>query len=85
MDIQNSILKEIGSDKILHFFAGGWISAVVYPKWWVAIPVAVIVGLLKEIIDFAIRKTGFDWRDWFATALGGVVTAVFLYFYSIIW
>jgi len=81
MDIQMKIINKVGIDKVLHFLAGGWLAAFAPHKMWlVAILIAVVVGLLKELVDVFIRKSSFDKWDWLATALGGLVTAVFVVF-----
>jgi len=77
MDLQNLIIKKVGADKLLHFFAGGWIAAFA-ADWWMAVLIAVFIGFLKELYDLTIRKSVFDWIDWLATALGGGVTAILL-------
>ena len=81
MDIQMFLLNKVGIDKVLHFLAGGWLAAFApHRMWWVAVLIAVVVGLLKEAVDVFIRKSTFDKWDWLATAMGGVVTAVFVEF-----
>ena len=81
MDLQTRILEKVGIDRILHFLAGGWLAAFATQKmWWAAILIAVVAGLFKELVDLFIRKSIFDKWDWLATAAGGVVTAVFVYF-----
>ncbi|MDR0295168.1 MAG: hypothetical protein LBH91_03120 [Prevotellaceae bacterium] len=77
MELQDLIIKKVGVDKLLHFFAGGWIAAFA-PNWWIAILIAVFIGFLKELYDLTIRKSVFCWIDWLATALGGGVTAILL-------
>ena len=81
MDIQTFILNKVGIDKVLHFLAGGWLSAFApYKMWWIALLIGIAMGFIKECIDLFIRKSTFCYIDWFATSLGGLVTAIFMFY-----
>lgn len=84
MDLQKLITQKFGSDKILHFLAGGWIGMLpvfIHLKyaWLLSLPLAFLIGVLKEVYDLIVRKTGFDLRDVIATSLGGIVSGIIIY------
>ena len=64
-------------DKLYHFLAGYFISALICIPSYAAIgfACAVVAGVLKEIHD---RRNGgrFDWADLFATVIGGALAAM---------
>ena len=75
MDLQIFLLKKVGVDISM----GAWLAAFAPHKmWWLAILIAIIAGLPKEVIDVFVRKSQFDYLDWLATAAGGVITAIFI-------
>ena len=75
------LLTRVGIDKYLHFIAGMLIAlpvAFLCPqgtKFLCFIP-ALFAGLFKDALDLW-RGHSFDWFDVLATALGGVVVALF--------
>lgn len=76
-------LGSIPSDKMLHFIAGMLITAIVaviVPRFApLAVTVAVVAGLAKEVYD-EITYGGFDFKDWLATVIGGVVMQIIIWF-----
>lgn len=77
MDLQQTITNKIGVDKILHFAFGGWLACLA-PNWYYALLIGFIVGLGKELFDRYVRKSTFDYIDWFATFSGSILTAIYL-------
>ena len=70
-------------DKLYHFLAGFFISALIgiptYPA--IGFACAVVAGALKEIYDR--RNVGrFDWADLFATVIGGGLAAIELVIFN---
>ena len=41
--------------------------------WWLKLLCALLIGVIKEIIDLKIRKTGWDWLDIFYGVLAGII------------
>lgn len=78
MGIQNKITEKVGVDKLLHFAFGGWIACLA-PIWYYALLIGLFIGLIKELSDNFIKKSVLDYRDWIATFLGSVVTAIVLF------
>lgn len=65
---------ENGGDKIAHFIAGliiGVISFFLIPNSVFVLAPVLIVASLKELYDKYIKKSNFDFFDFFATMLGG--------------
>lgn len=75
--LQQIITNKVGIDRLLHFAFGGWIACLA-PNWYYAILVGFCIGLIKELSDKYIKKSTFDYWDWLATFLGGVMTAICL-------
>ena len=70
-------------DKVLHFIIGLLLSQLAYIWiWFIAFPV--ILGLVKELYDEYVRKTGFNWQDLLATVLGVVPVLVIITFLYLI-
>lgn len=73
-----SVLARIGRDKLYHYIAGNLVGAFfgisLGMGFWAFVP-AFFVGFAKEMLD---SWTGgkFDFRDLFATVLGGAVVSL---------
>lgn len=73
--IQYYIENVLQKDKLEHFFI---ISIILIPItlfhiWWLKPLCALLISLIKEIIDLKIRKTGWDWLDIFYGVLAGII------------
>ncbi|WP_163309133.1 hypothetical protein [Dysgonomonas sp. 521] len=56
-------------DKVLHFIVGLLLAQLAYLcVWFIVLPL--LIGIAKELYDKYVRKTGFNWLDIVATALG---------------
>ena len=70
-------------DKMLHFLVGFFLASLttvfVHDPTW-GILTAIVAGFLKECYDKWIKKTRFDYLDWWATGFGGVVLYLFRIF-----
>lgn len=77
-----NFVASIPRDKLLHFIAGMLITAlvaVVFARFApLAVTVAVLAGFAKEAYD-EYSYGGWDWKDLFATVLGGVVMQVLIF------
>lgn len=82
-DIQNIILKKVGTDRLLHFAFGGWLACLA-PNWYYALLVGLLVGLFKELFDKYIKKSVFDFGDWLATFLGSGASAIIIFIMKVI-
>ena len=59
------------TDKILHMGVCFALTATLtcLKSWWIAVVVAVAVGILKELVD-QIAYKGWDWKDLAADGIG---------------
>lgn len=73
-------LASFGVDKYLHFIAGLIIAAffAIVLKMDVCIVPVLFAGFIKEAFD-EWRYGDFDWRDFAATILGGLIIQLFVY------
>lgn len=73
-----TFLASFGADKYMHFIAGLIISAFfcIVLGMGVCVVPAIIVAFAKELAD-GWRYGGWDWCDFTATVLGGVVIQMF--------
>lgn len=77
----NELINKIGTDKLLHFFAGAWICAVLsivtlLQDWEFTLPmfmlsttistlIVFVVSVIKEMVD-----SEFNWKDILAAIIG---------------
>lgn len=82
------------TDKVTHALIGAgasaWVSLLPYlsvetpsghdlfTALWTAIWVAIIAGVIKEWCDMHTDGNKWDWRDFLATAIGGVLVALLI-------
>ena len=77
------------TDKITHALIGAaasaWVSMPAYlttndlfTGLWVALWVAIIAGAIKEFCDTNTDGNKWDWRDFLATVVGGVLVALLI-------
>jgi len=64
-------------DKLLHFFSGGFLAALLLPfgfEWaWLGV---VVAGVGKEVYDKVSGRGTPEWKDAFATIVGGSVIVI---------
>lgn len=83
MKLQQKIENMIEKDKLIHFCVGLLLAQLVYLSlWFILLPV--IIGVVKELFDKHVRKTGFNWWDLVATVLGVIPVSVIIVFLSLI-
>lgn len=73
--IQSWVESFLEKDKLEHFFI---MSIILIPIglfhiWWLKLLCALLIGVIKEIIDLKIRKTKWDWLDIFYGGLAGII------------
>lgn len=67
--LQSKIENAIPKDKLIHFCIGLLLAQFVYLSlWFLLLPIT--IGVIKELYDKYIRKTGFDWIDLLVTTSG---------------
>ena len=75
----NAILGQ--QDKILHFFASGWIFLILnhfLDSIFICFLITFLIGIVKEIYDWKFRN-GADFYDLVANLLG-IFVSMFIYF-----
>ena len=71
------MLNQIPVDKQLHFFSGGMLAGLLMPLGFeVAWAGVVLAGIGKEVYDKVSGKGTPEWKDAFATIVGGSVVVV---------
>jgi len=75
--IQKKIENTISKDKLMHF-CGGLLLALFAILWGWLLLLPFVAGVVKEILDKYVRKTGFDTKDMLATWLGAIPVIVVL-------
>lgn len=79
LTIQNFINK-IGKDKLYHFIIA-LLTTLIFGNIFnnvVALGVALVVSILKEIYDEYSKGTGWNWKDLFADILGIIIGLLIL-------
>jgi len=67
----------IPTDKALHFFSGGMLAGMLMPFGFeVAWLVVAAVGVGKEVYDKVSGKGTPEWKDAFATIVGGSIVVI---------
>ena len=71
------MFNQIPTDKALHFFSGGMLAGLLMPFGFeVAFAGVVSAGVGKEIYDKVSGKGTPEWKDAFATIVGGSVIVI---------
>ena len=77
MNLQSKIENAIEKDKLIHFCIGLLLAQLMYfSLWFLLLPV--LIGVIKELYDKYVRKTGLNWWDLLATVSGVVPVLVVL-------
>lgn len=79
MKFTDLIVKHYGSDKVMHFLGGAWITALATPFGWYGILVALFITLLLSFVKEKWFDENFDWYD-ILSAFMGVVSTIIIYF-----
>ena len=72
------IVQKIGSDKVMRFLGGAWITSLFSPIGWIGILFGVILTLVLSIIKERYLDSEFDFKDIIAAGTG-CATSVVLY------
>ena len=72
------IVEKIGSDKIMHFLGGAWITSLFSPIGWFGIIIGVVLILTLSFIKEQYLDSEFDFNDIIAAAIG-CMTSTLLY------
>ena len=71
------MLSEIPTDKALHFFSGGMLAGLLMPFGFeVAWAVVFTAGVGKEVYDKVSGKGTPEFKDAFATIVGGSIVVI---------
>lgn len=77
----NKLIKKIGTDKLLHFFAGvivGLLGLHFFGSVIGILAPAIFIGTLKETYDFFTKKGTPELLDVIATVVGGAMVLLLL-------
>lgn len=75
MKLTNWLISKIGSDKLLHFLGGAWITSIPSVFGWFGILIGVILTILLSIVKELIDTT-FDWKDICAAMIGSTTSTI---------
>lgn len=64
------IVEKIGSDKIMHFLGGAWITSLFSPIGWLGIIIGIVLTLTLSLIKEQYLDSEFDFSDIIAAAIG---------------
>ena len=70
MKLTDLIVKYFGSDKVMHYLGGAWITELASPFGWWGILCGVIITLLLSFVKEKWLDENFDWFDILAAVLG---------------
>lgn len=76
MRLVDTLINKFGSDKILHFLVGGYLTCLFGLFGWVGLVVGFIVTMFLEFAKEKWLDTVFDKKDFLATFAGSMVTIV---------
>lgn len=76
MKIIDNIISRFGTDKVLHFLGGGWITSLFSPLGWLGILIGFVIMLVLSFIKEEFLDNSFDWKDICAACMGGGISVV---------
>lgn len=74
MYLTDLITKHFGSDKVMHYLGGAWITALASPFGGLGISIAFIIILCLSFIKEKWLDETFDWYDILAAFVGSLST-----------
>ena len=83
MKLIDNIINKFGSDKILHFLVGGYLTCLFALFGWVSFIVGFLITMFLEFVKEKWFDTVFDKKDFIATLLGSLFTVI-IYVISVI-
>ena len=72
------IVEKVGSDKIMHFLGGAWITSLFSPLGWIGIVIGIVLTLILSLIKERYLDSEFDFKDIIAASIG-CLTSTLLY------
>ena len=76
MKLVDNIISRFGTDKVLHFLGGGWITSLFSPLGWFGILIGFAIMLVLSFIKEEFLDNSFDWKDICAASIGGGISVV---------
>ena len=83
MKLINNIIEKFGTDKVLHFLGGGWITSIFSPFGWVGIIIGIVLTIILSFIKEQFLDSSFDWKDIYAASIGSAISLVIYLFFTI--
>ena len=83
MKLINNIIEKFGTDKVLHFLGGGWITSIFSPFGWVGIIIGIVFTIVLSFIKEQFLDSFFDWKDICAAFIGSVISVLIYLFFTI--
>lgn len=83
MKLIDNIINKFGSDKILHFLVGGYLTYLFALFGWVSFIVGFLITMFLEFVKEKWFDTVFDKKDFIATLIGSLFTVI-IYIISVI-
>lgn len=83
MKLVNNIIEKFGTDKVLHFLVGGWITSIFSPFGWVGIIIGITLTLILSLIKEQFLDSFFDWKDICAASIGSVISVLIYFVFTI--
>lgn len=78
MKFTDWLTNSFGTDKVMHFLGGAWITSLFSPIGWWGILIGIIITLILSFVKELWLDTFFDYKDIVAATLGSC-TSVILY------
>ena len=76
MKLIDNIINKFGSDKILHFLVGGYLTCLFGLFGWVSLIIGFIITFILEFIKEKFLDNVFDKKDFIATMLGSILSII---------
>ena len=77
MQIIDKIINKCGTDKVLHFLVGAWITSMFSPFGWLGIIIGTVTMLILSFIKEIWLDDVFDKKDIIAACIGSGVSTLF--------
>lgn len=76
MKLVNCIIDKFGSDKVMHFLTGGWITSIFSPFGYGGLLIGIIITISLSIMKEQYLDDEFDENDVYASAFGGFFSVI---------
>ena len=84
MKVTDWIVNKFGSDKVLHFFGGGWITSMLTPIGWWGVLIGVVITAILSVVKEKWLDSFFDWKDICAAMCGSAVSVLIFFLLTLI-